>query len=302
MANKALALGVPYVTFSTVTWVLKTIFSSSVIDQIGGLGETLLLHPTSPYWYLYALFFIFLVTLTFSTVKVATIELAVAIVAKVYILTGGIGIYAVSIVLTNEIWFVLGMYICILNVQLREKILQGIVIGLAFLGLSIAVYIAGVKNLAVSFALGLMACISVIHLVATYEEKTGKVMRFLAKYTMPFFLMHTQFAASLRSILMKIGVTNVAVHVVLGLGISFVGPIVAACVMDKTKWLAFFCIPKRLLRLLLKEGACICAGAKLICKKGTLVIGKNAVIGVNVVLLNLIGDNEIWSGVPARFI
>ena len=53
--------------------------------------------------------------------------------------------------------------------------------------------------------------------------------------------------------------------------------------------------PSEFKGFLLKEGACICAGAKLICKKGTLVIGKNAVVGA-------IGDNEIWGGVPARFI
>ena len=89
VAKKALALGVPYVTFTTATWILKTVFSSSVNDQIGGLEDTLLLHPTSPYWYLYALFFIFLITPTFSTVKMAGIELIVAFVAKVLILTGG---------------------------------------------------------------------------------------------------------------------------------------------------------------------------------------------------------------------
>lgn len=42
--KKALALGVPYVTFTTATWVLKKVFSSNVNDQIGGLGDTLLLH------------------------------------------------------------------------------------------------------------------------------------------------------------------------------------------------------------------------------------------------------------------
>lgn len=89
VAKKALALGVPYVIFSTATWVLKTIFSGSVNDQIGGLGDTLLLHPTSPYWYLYALFFIFLITPTFSTVKMAVVGLAIAALAKAFILTGG---------------------------------------------------------------------------------------------------------------------------------------------------------------------------------------------------------------------
>lgn len=89
VAKKAVALGVPYVTFTTAVWVLKKVFSSSVNDQIGGLGDTLFFHPTAPYWYLYALFFIFLVTPTFSSVKAAAVELIVALAAKVLILTGG---------------------------------------------------------------------------------------------------------------------------------------------------------------------------------------------------------------------
>lgn len=90
VAKKMLALGVPYATFTTATWVLKKVFSSSVNDQIGGLGDTLFLHPTAPYWYLYALFFIFLVTPTFNSVKVAAAGLVVALTAKGLILTGGV--------------------------------------------------------------------------------------------------------------------------------------------------------------------------------------------------------------------
>ena len=247
MAKKALALGVPYVTFPTATWVLKTVFSGSVNDQIGGLGDTLLLHPTAPYWYLYALFFIFLVTPTFSTVKMALIGLLAAIAVKAYILTGGTRVYAVSTVLANEIWFVLGMSSCVFDVQIRGKKLQGTVIGLLFLGLSVAVYMADIQNSAMSFVLGLLACAAVILLVAGFEERSGKMMGFLAKYTMPIFLMHTLFAAPLRSVLLKIGVTNAAIHVVLGLGISFAGPIVAVWIMKKTKWLEFFLYPNKFL-------------------------------------------------------
>ena len=248
VAKKALALGVPYLTFSTATWILKTMFSGSVNDQIGGLDDTLLLHPTAPYWYLYALFFIFLVTPTFSTAKMAVTGLAVAVVAKVYILMGGIGIYAVSTVLIDEIWFVLGMSICVFDVQIRGKKLQGTVIGLLFLGLSVAVYMVDIQNSAMSFVLGLLACAAVILLVAGFEERSGKMMGFLAKYTMPIFLMHTLFAAPLRSVLLKIGVTNAAIHVVLGLGISFAGPIIAAWIMKKTKWMEFFLYPNKVLK------------------------------------------------------
>ena len=90
VAKKMLALGVPYATFTTATWVLKKVFSSSVNDQIGGLGDTLFLHPTAPYWYLYALFFIFLVTPTFNSVKAVAVGLVVALAAKGLILTGGV--------------------------------------------------------------------------------------------------------------------------------------------------------------------------------------------------------------------
>ena len=132
--------------------------------------------------------------------------------------------------------------------ELRGKKLQGAVIGLLFMGLSVAVHITGIKNLTVSFVLGVMACSAVIFLVAAYEGKNRKVMGFLAKYTMPIFLMHTLFAAPTRAVLLKIGVTNVAAHVALGLGISFAGPIVAAWVLKKTKYLEFFLYPNKVIK------------------------------------------------------
>ena len=249
VAKKVLALGVPYATFTTATWVLKKVFSSSVNDQIGGLGETLFLHPTAPYWYLYALFFILLVTPTFNSVKAAAVGLVVALAAKSLILTGGgYSVYAVSTVLSNEIWFVLGMSICTFNVQLKGRKVQGMICGVLFIILSIMVYTAEISSNAVSFAMGLLACVAVILIVAGFEEKFGRGMDFLAKYTMPIFLMHTLFAAPLRSILMKIGIENAVIHVVLGLGISFAGPIIAAWIMKKTKWLEFFLYPNKFIR------------------------------------------------------
>lgn len=249
VAKKAVALGVPYVTFTTATWVLKKVFSSSVNDQIGGLGDTLFLHPTAPYWYLYALFFIFLVTPTFSSVKAAVVGLIVALAAKSLILTGGVySVYAVSTVLSNEIWFVLGMSICAFNVQLKGRKVQGTICGLLFIILSIVVYTIGISVGVISFVMGLLACAAVIMMVVGFERKLGKGMDFLAKYTMSIFLMHTLFAASLRSLLMKIGIESAVAHVILGLGISFAGPIMAAWIMKKTKWLELFLYPNKFIR------------------------------------------------------
>lgn len=52
--------------------------------------------------------------------------------------------------------------------------------------------------------------------------------------------------------------------------------------------------------VLIKEGAILAAGAKILCKEGVLVVGKNSIVAANAVLLNSIGDNEIWGGIPAR--
>lgn len=248
VSKKALALGVPYVTFTTATWVLKKVFSSSVNDQIGGLGDTILLHPTAPYWYLYALFFIFLVTPTFSSVKVATGGLIIAVVARIVISHGEYSIYAVSTVLTSEIWFVFGMNIYAYDIQLNGKKKIGEICGALFLVLSVVVYAAGIHKSEISFSLGLLACISILLIVADFENGLGKWTNFLAKYTMPIFLMHTLFAAPMRSVLLKTSIENAVIHVVLGLVVSFAGPIVAAKIMKKMKWLEFFLYPNKVIK------------------------------------------------------
>lgn len=102
-----------------------------------------------------------------------------------------------------------------------------------------------------SFAMGMIACIAVILVVSDLEGKFGKLgnsMEFLAQYTMPIFLMHTLFAAPMRAALLKIGIGNAAVHIVLGLGISFAGPIIAAWIMKKTRWLEFFLYPNKFIK------------------------------------------------------
>lgn len=137
------------------------------------------------------------------------------------------------------------MSICAFNVQMKGRKVQGTIFGMLFIILSIVVYATKIGGSAISFIMGLLACVAVILMVANFEEKFGRGMEILAKYTMPIFLMHTLLAAPLRSVLLKIGIKNAVIHVVLGLGISFVGPIIAAWIMKKTKWLEFFLYPSQ---------------------------------------------------------
>lgn len=80
-------------------------------------------------------------------------------------------------------------------------------------------------------------------------RKQSVIFGILAKYTMPIFVMHTLFAALFRTVLFKAGIQNGAVHVALGIAISFVGPIFAAWIMKKSKWLEFFLYPVKFVKL-----------------------------------------------------
>lgn len=125
---------------------------------------------------------------------------------------------------------------------------MGEICGGLFLVLSVVVYAADIHKSMIPFSLGLLACISILLIVADFEAGLGKWASFLARYTMPIFLMHTLFAASMRAILLKIGIENAVIHVVLGLCISFVGPIIAAWIMKKTKWLEFVLYPNKIIK------------------------------------------------------
>lgn len=253
--KKLLVLGIPYFTFSLATWVLKTLFSSSVNSEIGGLGDTLFLHPTSPYWYLYALFFLFLITPTFRNSSMAMIGLIIALGLKgLEIFVGGYGIQGISYVFSNEIWFVIGMCLNVFEFKkylLKRGLIMPIATGVGFLLLSIWVYATEIDYGATNFLLGLLACYSVVTLMAKiYEDRRQSIVfGYLAKYTMAIFLMHTLFAAPLRIVLFKLEIQNVALHVILGIAISFVGPMIAAVVMRKNKWLEFFLDPGKLIKM-----------------------------------------------------
>lgn len=171
--KKLLVLGIPYLFFSSVTWALKTLFSSSVNNKVGPLEETLFLNPTSPYWYLYELLFLFLITPTFQNKKMAWGGLIIGTIFKVIeIEMGENSVRAILYILSNEIWFVLGMSLCFFDYckYLTNKGLIGaFIIGTIFLFLSI--YMINNDQEAIHFLLGLMACFSIIAIVQTYYQK-----------------------------------------------------------------------------------------------------------------------------------
>ncbi|MCD7872526.1 MAG: hypothetical protein LUG21_04375 [Clostridiales bacterium] len=209
------------------------------------------IHPEGQYWYLYALFFLFFITPTFKNKNAAVIALILSFLMKVLgFFTDGM----LSSILSNEIWFVIGMCMSVFEfkkITVRKNLPYSIILGIIFVLLSIVIYAAGIQNRLIGFILGLAACFSIVMMIAIIYEHRGqsKLFGILAKYTMPIFLMHTMFAAGLRAALFKLGIYNSAIHIILGISISFIGPIIAAVIMKKLKFLEFFLYPGKFIKI-----------------------------------------------------
>jgi len=52
--------------------------------------------------------------------------------------------------------------------------------------------------------------------------------------------------------------------------------------------------------IVVEDDVILGAGAKVLCSRGTLRVGRGSVIGANAVLLESTGENEMWAGIPAR--
>ena len=238
--KKAVTLGIPYFTFSLATWGLKAVFSGVVNNRNEALLPVLFAAPTAPYWFLYALFFLFLVTPVFRSKRSATVGLLLALVMRfIWIYAGdAIAVYAVSALLANELWFVLGMWMAEFEIPERLRHgsagIAGFCCGALFLIGSVAIPPASPHREILSVLMGVLGCAATIMIVIATEGKRNPLDP-LSGYTMPIFLMHTICAAGLRGVLLKLGIVSPVVHVVLGLAGSFAGPILAITIMRKAK-------------------------------------------------------------------
>ena len=254
IAKKALSLGVPYFSFSFITWLLKTAFPNQVNNEMGELLDVLLLHPTAPYWFLYALFLVFLITPTFKNSKMAAAWLLLSAALKVLGIVKGSCVMAIVYIMSYEIWFVIGMSLCFFKFNRRCFMLRNssaILMTTVFILASILNFKYGRSNGYTDFALGLIACAAVILFAEKFLSQGSQpgVLKILSKNLMPIFLMHTLFAAPIRIFLLKLGIHNAAVHVLLGLIASFLGPVAAAWIMKKSKWMEFFIYPGKFIQI-----------------------------------------------------
>ncbi|MBQ7121489.1 MAG: acyltransferase [Clostridia bacterium] len=252
--KKLISLGVPYLFFSAVTWAVKNVFSDSVNIKTNGLIYSLFAEPISPYWYLYTLFFVFLITPTIKNRKSSIIILIVSLVLKCITFTPlEIDLYAVETVLEYHIWFVLGMILCSSKAVTfigKKHIPLYFTLSAVFMISCSLMYFLKIDNGIIAFFAGIVACAATVILFAVHQGgKFAKFIKSFSEYTLPIYLMHTIFAAGIRIVLLKIGVTSGVIHTVAGLSLSFIGPIAASEILSRIKFADFVLYPGKYIKL-----------------------------------------------------
>lgn len=260
VSKKLIALGIPYVVFSTVTVLMKTIASDSVNNKASGLIHTILFEPIAPYWFIYVLFFMFFFTKTFEKksdmYKMTTIALTVKIIM---IFFRGNRVYSdipyfIRGIAMHEIWFIIGMnYRYLYEPKTLIMKLQNIkkYIGIFIFAtiISILIIIFDINSEILYFVEGILFCFSIVNtMIFLSKYRMIDFERFLSKYTMSIFLMHTIFAAGIRIFLIKIGIMNAVIHLLVGFCASVFLPIISEIIMQKNKILYFLIYPNQVLK------------------------------------------------------
>lgn len=253
--SKGLNLIIPYVFFSLVTLVLKVVFSTEVNNQATPIIDTILFNPVAPYWFLYALFFLFCVIPRFKNKRYIGIFFALSIFIKyIYIINPSlikILPYAIRMIIMNSSWFLFGMLLTnySLCVSRRNKMIFSFILFIAII-LSFIFYQQENKDMLWQMIIGWLFVIDIIGLVQLKKwNKFENIIGRLSKYFLPIFLMHTIFAAGIRIIMFKLGIFTFSIHILVGIVFSFIVPIIVYEILKK-KWGALFLIePSKALKI-----------------------------------------------------
>lgn len=240
LLKKIRTLLIPYVIFSTITLLLKYVAADSVNSKAGDYMHTILLDPVSPYWYLYALMIMFVIIPVMRGRWMASIMgVGSAIMMITYWQVIKDAPMPVYFFMNYSCWFILGMVMAYSRLEEYieiETAVPTLILSGGLLGyILIEWYRSGMFFSYIRQVVSLLVCgmtMVIAVLISKYKKQSG-IMRFMSKYTMPVFLMHTIFAAGTRMVLNKMHVTSLAIHLCMGLLAGIVGPVMVWMLKDK---------------------------------------------------------------------
>lgn len=252
VADKLLNLGVPYITFTAITVILKMAFSESVNNAAGDLLNTVFISPVAPYWYLYALFFMFVFIPCLKNKKQAAVLLTASVAARAVYLALAYNFvsvpYPIKSTLGRMIWFALGIFLAFNIIDLKavySKITMAVFFAAA-IALSIYYYRELNGDLIIQTIIGVLFVVAILVLSQNLRISFIEKLSFkFSEYFMPVYVMHTIFSAGVRILLLRLGVQSPIIHIICGLFAGFIIPIAVYEIAKKIPPLLFFIYPKK---------------------------------------------------------
>ena len=249
--HKLLSLGVPYIVFSVVYILINSLVGqantqSSVMDILY-IWKT----PVAQYWFLYALFFLFVIWTALSGI-LKNWQIALLTVLVGYLVPfAGFSLGCFEVVFYSALAFGIGTFVDFSKISKAPVwvkclvVLAHISIGVLFVVLN-KIEASIVKE--VMTLIGIYASILFISMLQNCKV-FAKFLGFINKYSFQIYLLHTIFTAGIRIILLRVNVTQWWIHVIVGTvcGIVFSG--LAAEIAKRVKFLNFFFFPAKICKL-----------------------------------------------------
>lgn len=251
ITHKLVNLGVPYVAFSAIYIAVNAFVgdanTNSSITDILRIWKT----PIAQYWFLYALFFLFVIwTVLSGHLKNWQITVIVLLVGYVLPILG-VGFGSFDIVFYSALAFGVGTFIDFKRIVILPTWIKVVII-LLHIATSVTLIILGtIEDLFFKELMILFGIYSSILFVSLLQQIKciSRFLLFINKYSLQIYLLHTIFTAGIRIILIRLNVTEWWIHVIMGTVCGLLFSVLASVVAEKLKLLNFFFFPTKTVKL-----------------------------------------------------
>ena len=252
---KLYSLGVPYVVFTSVYVLINSLAGGAntafSVSDLLYIWKT----PIAQYWFLYALFFLFCIWSVLSGIlKNWQITLLVVSIGYLVPLCGA-SLGGLDVVFYSALAFGVGTFVnfkSLTNIPTWSKylvVLIHIVTGIVFVLLD-KIEAPFIKEIMI--LVGIYSSIMFISLIQKFKP-VAAFLGFVNKYSFQIYLLHTIFTAGIRIVLIKLGIGQWWIHILLGTACGLVFSVLAAVIAKKIGFLNFFFFPGKVRALKTRE-------------------------------------------------
>jgi fucose 4-O-acetylase-like acetyltransferase len=252
IVNKVDTILYPYIIWSLLQGSLESILSKYTNGSVT-FSEVLSLawEPRAQFWFLYALFFVFVTSsLLYTLLDRSRTLLLLAAFGALYVIKGDIPSNMITnFILGNAFFFILGVWFDDIKTMFERNYASlAIAFGALFVaGQYIFHDVMGLTSESEGVASLALATISIFFIVALslcLSRMNIKWMMYVGASSMTIYLMHILAGSGARVALSKLGVQTLAAHLIVGTLIGIAAPLVAQAIIKRYRLGALLAPPK----------------------------------------------------------